>query len=145
MKNRKIISILLLTIGSLLSVAFILKIDFPQGFEVYFKREYYNQYGPLAISIELLMASYYLLIGDKKANFLLALFGFTALLDIVFHQVGLFTSIMPLYGSIILSICALLSLWFAFKNPFELKRLSYITTLLSVILAVISELFFNYY
>ena len=110
MKKRKIISLLLLIIGLILSIAFIIKIEFPQGYEGYFKREYYNQFGPLAISVELLISSYYLFIGHKKTNFTLALFGFTALLDPLFNQIGLFNSIVPLYGTIILSICALLCL-----------------------------------
>ena len=117
MKKRKIISLLLLIISVALSVAFILKIEFPQGFEAYFKREYYNQFGPLVISVELVIASCYLFIGHKKTNFTLALFGFTALLDALFNQIGLFNSIVPLYGTIILSICALLS--FVKTNDFS--------------------------
>ncbi len=144
MKKREIISLLLLIIGIALSIAFILKIEFPQGLEAYFKREYYNQFGPLAISIELLIASYYLFIGHKKTNFTLSLFGFTALLDPFFNQIGLFNSIVPLYGTIILSICGLLCLWIAFANTFKLKRLSCLATLLSVVLGVFIELFFNY-
>ncbi|EAR01262.1 hypothetical protein [Maribacter sp. HTCC2170] len=144
MKKRKIISLLLLIIGLALSVAFIIKIEFPQGFEEYFKREYYNQFGPLAISVELLIASYYLFIGHKKTNFTLALFGFTALLDPLFNQIGLFNSIVPLYGTIVLSICALLCLWLAFANTFKLKRLSNIAAILGVVLGVFVELFFNY-
>ena len=62
MEKRKIIASLLLSIGVLLSIAFLLQIDFPQGFEVYFQRAYYSQFGPLVISIELLTASYYLFI-----------------------------------------------------------------------------------
>tara|TARA_R110002049_G_scaffold47596_2_gene136950 strand:+ start:77678 stop:78001 length:324 start_codon:yes stop_codon:yes gene_type:complete len=63
MKKRKIISLLFLLFGVVLSVAFILGIEFPQGFEAYFKREYYNQFGPLAISVELLIAGYYFFVG----------------------------------------------------------------------------------
>lgn len=144
MKKRKTISLLLLIIGLALSVAFISKIKFPQGLEAYFRREYYNQFGPLAISVELLIASYYLFIGHKKTNFTLALFGFTALLDPLFNQIGLFNSIVPLYGTIILSICALLCLWLAFSNTFKLKRLSRLATIFSVVLGVFIELFFNY-
>ncbi len=144
MKKRKIISILLFIVGVVLSISFILKVEFPQGFEAYFKREYYNQFGPLAISIELLIASYYLFIRHKKANFALALFGFTALLDPLFNQIGLFNSTVPLYGTMILSICAILCLWLAFINIFNLKRLSYLATIISVILSVFVELFFNY-
>lgn len=144
MKKRKTIALLLFVIGIVLTIAFIMKIDFPQGFEAYFKREYYNQFGPLAISVELLTSSYYLFIGHKKTNFALALFGFTALLDPLFNQIGLFDSIVPLYATIIFSICALLCLWLAFTNTYKLKRLSIFAAVLSAILGVFVELFFNY-
>ncbi len=144
MKKRKISSILLTVVGIILSAAFFLMIEFPQGFEVYFRREYYNQFGPLAISLELLIAGYYLFIGHKKTNFALALFGFTALLDPIFNQIGLFDSIMPFYGTITIAICGLLSLWLAFANPFELKRLSLFVAIISLVLGVVIELFFNY-
>lgn len=144
MKKRKISSILLTVVGFILSAAFFFMIEFPQGFEAYFQREYYNQFGPLAISLELLIAGYYLFIGHKKTNFALALFGFTALLDPIFNQIGLFNSIVPLYGTITLAFCGLLSIWLAFANPFELKRLSLLVALFSLILGVIIELFFNY-
>lgn len=144
MKKRKIVAIFLLIIGLGLSVAFIMKIEFPQGFEAYFKREYYNQFGPLAISVELLIASYYLFNGHKKTNFTLALFGFTALLDPFFNQIELFNSIVPLYGTIILSLCAVLSLWLAFANTYKLKRLTYLAAFFSAVLGVFVELFFNY-
>ncbi|WP_405381939.1 hypothetical protein [Maribacter sp. LLG6340-A2] len=145
MDKRKIISLLLLLIGVVLSVAFILRIEFPQGFEAYFKREYYNQFGPLAISIELFIAAYYFFIKHKKTNFALALFGFTALLDPLLDQLGLFKSIVPLYGKIILSICGFLCIWLAFANPFGLKRLSSVVAILSLILGIFVELFFNYF
>ncbi len=144
MKKRKTIAFLLLIIGLALSIAFLMKIEFPQGFESYFKRKYYSQYGPLVISAELLIASYYLFIGHKKTNFTLALFGFTALLDPLFNQIGLFKSMVPLYGTIILSICALFCLWLAFANTYKLKRLSNLGTFFSIVLGVIVEIFFNY-
>ncbi|WP_111684161.1 hypothetical protein [Winogradskyella tangerina] len=144
MNKRKAISLLLLLIGTALSIAFLLNIDFPQGIEPYFKRAYYNQFGPLAISIELVIASYYLFKGDKKTNFALALFGFTALLDPFFDQIGLFDSLVPLYGTIILVICGLIGLWLAFSNTFKLKRLSRLAAFFSVILGIFIELFFNY-
>ncbi len=135
---------MLLVIAIAISIVFLLKIEFPSGFETYFKRAYYNQFGPLVIGIELLIASYYLLVGHEKTNFALALFGFTALLDPFFDQVGLFESIVPLYGTITLSICALFCLWLAFKNIFQLKRISFIVAFASFILGSVVELFFNY-
>jgi len=143
-EKRKTISLLLLIIALIISISFLLKIEFPQGIEAYFKQEYYTQFGPLVIGIELLIASYYLLVGDKKTNFALALFGFTALLDPIFDQIGLFESIVPLYGTIILSICALFCLWLAFKNVFKLKRITFISAFASFILGTFVELFFNF-
>ncbi len=145
MKKRNSTAIILLIVAVALSIAFLLRIDFPQGFEAYFKREYYNQFGPLAISIELLIASYYLLKGHQKTNFALALFGFTALLDPIFDKIGLFDSIVPFYGTVILLICGLYCLWLAFKNTFKLKRLSRLAAIASVVLGVFVELFFNYF
>ncbi len=144
MKKRKPISLVLLIIALVLSFSFLLKIEFPQGIGTYLQREYYNQFGPLAIGIEFLIASYYLLVGHSKTNFALALFGFTALLDPFFDQINLFESIVPLYGTIILSICALFCLWFAFKNIFKLKRISFTVAIASFILGCFVELFFNY-
>lgn len=144
MTNRKIISVLLLFAGVLFSIIFISKIEFPQGFDTYFKREYYSQFGPLAISIELLIGGYYLFKEHERTNFTLALFGFTALLDTLFNQIGLFDSPMPLYGTIIFSICALLCLWLAFSNAFQLRSITILKTIFSIILGVLTELFFNY-
>ncbi|WP_276391278.1 hypothetical protein [Eudoraea chungangensis] len=144
MKQRKTIALILLVVALVLSAAFLWQVEYPQGFEPYFKREYYNQFGPLAISVELLIAGYYLFVGDKKTNFALAVFGFTALLDPVFDQIGLFESIVPVYANFILSICAVFCLWLAFKNIFKLKRISTIVTAASFVLGVIIELFFNF-
>lgn len=144
MKNRKFTSLALLFIALTISIALLSRIDFPQGLETYFKREYYKQFGPLAIGIELLIASYYLLIKHEKTNFTLALFGFTALLDPLFDQIGLVKSTTPLYGTIILSICAFFCLWIALKNIFNLKRISLIAVLASFSLGSFIELFFNY-
>ncbi len=141
MKN---VSILLLLIAITMSIVFFLKIEFPQGFDLYFKREYYSQFGPLVISIELFIAGYYLLIEHQKANFALAIFGFTALFDFIFDQIGLFKSLMPLYGTVILTICAVLCLWIAFQNVFKLQRVSFVAVIASFILGGIIELFFNY-
>lgn len=145
MKNRKTTSSILLLVALVLGVAFLFNIEFPQGYETYFTRAYYNQYGPLILAVELLFAAYYLRIGHQKTNFSLALFGFTAILDPIFDKVGLFDSIVPLYGTIVLSICAIVSLWLAFKNVFDLKRISAVAAILSFVLGVFIELFFNYY
>ena len=143
MGKRKIIASLLLSIGVLLSIAFLLQIDFPQGFEVYFERAYYSQFGPLVISIELLTASYYLFIEHKNTNLALAIFGFTGLLDPILTKLGYLNSSMPLYGTIIIAACALLCLWLAFSNTFKLSPMTLLKITISVIIGFITEIFFN--
>ena len=116
MKNRNIVASVFIVVALVLGAIFLSEIVFPVGLEDYFKKDYYNQFGPLAISIELLIAGIYLYIGHRKANFTLALFAFTALLDPFFNIVGLFTSSVPLYATVLFLCCALLALWLAFSN-----------------------------
>lgn len=144
MKNRTIIASILLILGISLSLVFLWQIEFPQGFGAYFKRAYYSQFGPLAISIELFAAAYLSFKGHDNTNLALALFGFTALLDPLLNVLGVITSLVPLFGTIILSICGLWCLWLAFANTFRLKKLSPLMTLLSVVLSIAVELFFNF-
>ena len=144
MKTRKIIATIFIIMAIVLGVIFYIKIDFPMGLEAYFKKEYYSQFGPLAICIELLIAGFYLFTKHPKSNFTLALFGFTALLDPIFNTIGLFTSRVPTYAMVLFVIWALLALWLAFSNTFKLGRISLIGVIVSFILGITVELFFNY-
>ncbi|MCE7995611.1 MAG: hypothetical protein HEP71_26770 [Roseivirga sp.] len=144
MNKRSIISWLFIATALVLGVIFLLKIDFPVGLEPYFQKTYYGQFGPLAISIELLLAGFYLYRKHPKTNFALALFGFTALLDPLFNFAGFFVSNMPIYGTVIFSACAIVALWIALSNSFSLKKISLVTVFVSFVLGVIVELFFNY-
>ena len=144
MKTRKIIALFFIIIALVLGVIFYFKIQFPIGLEAYFKKEYYSQFGNLAISIELLIAGIYLFNKNVKVNFTLALFGFTVLLDVVFNLLGLFTSMIPVYAMVVFICCALLSLWLAFTDTFSLGRISFIGAVISFILGNAVELFFNY-
>ena len=131
-------------IALVFGIIFYKKIDFPVGLAPYFNLDFYNQFGPIAICIELLIAGYYLLKKNPKANFMLALFGFTAVLDPIFNLSGLFTSQVPLYATIVFVLCALVSLWLAFSNTFGLGRITLIGALMSFLLGNALELFFNY-
>jgi len=145
MNTRKILAVVFIAFALVLGIMFYLAIDFPRDLEAYFKKEYYTQFGPLAISVELLIAGIYLFKKHPKANFTLALFGFTALLDPIFNLIGLFSSLVPLYAAIVFVCCALLSLWLAFSDSFNLGRISFISALVSFILGNALELFFNYW
>jgi hypothetical protein len=144
MMTRKIIATVFIIIAIVLGVIFYIKIDFPIGLEAYFKKEFYSQFGPLAICIELLIAGVYLFIKHPKSNFTLALFGFTALLDPIFNTIGLFSSSVPAYGMVLFVICSLIALWLAFSNTFKMGRISLIGVIVSFILGIAVELFFNY-
>lgn len=144
MKTRKIIAFLFIAIAIPLGILFYSKIQFPTEIRAYFRLGTYNQFGPLAISIELLAAGFYLLISHKKTNFALALFAFTALLDPFFNLTGIFTSLVPVYATILFVVCAIISLWVAFSNVFETGRISFINAFGSFVLGAIVELFFNF-
>lgn len=144
MVTRKIIAAVFIIIAIVLGVIFYMQLEFPIGLEAYFKKAFYGQFGPLAICIELLIAGFYLFVKHPKSNFTLALFGFTALLDPIFNTIGLFTSSVPAYGMVLFIICSLLALWLAFSNAFKMGRLSLIGVVISFILGLAVELFFNY-
>ncbi|MDX1333678.1 MAG: hypothetical protein R3252_11650 [Robiginitalea sp.] len=144
MNKRKAIASIFLLTGVILGIIFYRNLEFPQGPEPYLQKSFYNQFGPMAIVVEMLFAGYYLMLGSSKANFALALFAFTAVLDAFFNFTGLFASGVPLYAMILFLGCAGVSLWVAFTNTFETGRISLIKALGSFILGNAVELFFNY-
>ena len=143
-ERRNQVALLFMILALALGTVFYFDLDFPTQLEGYLKREYYGQFGPLAIAVELFAAGFYLFIRHDKANFTLALFGFTAILDPFFNLVGLFTSQVPVYATVLFVICALISLWLAFSNTFNLGRISFWSALGSFLLGNAVELFFNY-
>ncbi len=144
MKTRKIIALTFIILALVLGGVFLSRIALPVGLEGYFKMDYINQFGPAAICVELLIAGYYLMTKHTKANFTLALFGFTALLDPIFNLAGLFTSLVPTYATVVFVVCALIALWLAFSNKLGLRRISFIGAFASFLLGNAVELFFNY-
>ena len=145
MKNRKAIATIFIALSLVLGVIFFLQVDFPENLEGYFKKSYYGQFGSLAICIELLIAAYYLFVGNVKSNFALALFAFTALLDIIFNLTGMFSSGVPYYAMVLFFICALISLWIAFSNAFNLGRITLLGAVTSFIIGNAIEFYFNYF
>ena len=145
MKTRKIIAALFLIIAAVFGVVFYLEIEFPTTVQAYFKKGFYGQFGRLAISVELWQAGIYLFKQHSKANFALALFGFTVLLDSIFNLAGFLSNMLPVYAMIIFVCCALLALWLAFTDTFGLGRISVVGALLSLALGTAVELVFNYW
>jgi len=145
MEKRKLIATLFIVIAVVLGIIFFLDIDYPENFEGYFKKSYYGQFGPMAICVELLVAAIYLFVGHKKSNFALALFAFTALSDILFNLTGIFISGVPNYAMVLFFVCAMLSLWIAFSNAFNLGRITLLWAITSLVLGNAIEFYFNYF
>ncbi|WP_338195454.1 hypothetical protein [Flagellimonas marinaquae] len=143
--KRKLNAILFMAIALALGALFYANSIFPKNFEAYFKPQFYNQFGPIAICIELFIAGIYLFKGHKKSNFTLALFAFTAVLDPIFDLAGLFTSNVPVYATIILLGCSFWALYLAFSNTYNLGKISVPELIISFVLGTIIELSFNYY
>jgi hypothetical protein len=145
MTKRYLISFLFIAIAIVLGIVFFSNVVFPKHHIEFFKAEQYNQFAPIALCIELLIAGFYLLKKHPKTNFALALFGFTAILDPIFDLIGLFNSLVPVYGTVIFIICAPIALWLAFTNTFGLGKITFLNTLLSFLSGCAIELFFNYF
>lgn len=143
MKTRKIIASIFIIIALILGGIFLSKIVFPQTLTSFFEKQFYSQFGPFALSIELLVAGIFLYRGGSKANFALALFGFTALLDPLFNIVGLFTNLVPIYAMVLFLCCGVVALWLAFSDVFGLGRISFWEAMGSFLLGAMIEWFFN--
>lgn len=144
MNKHKIIALIFIAIAAVLGSIFISGIATPEDLAGYFKPEYYTQFGPLAICVELLIAGIYLFLAHRSANFTLALFAFATLLDFLLNLFGVFNSTTPPYAMGLFLICAIVALWLAFDDVFELGRISLLSVLGSFVLGLAIELFFNY-
>ncbi len=143
MKKRRPIALLFILIAVSLGILFYSKIVFPEDVRSYLRLGTYDQFGPLAISIELFFAGLYLLRKHEKTNFALAVFAFTALLDPFFNLTGIFTTMVPVYGTLLFVGCALISLWVAFSNAFGTGKISVLGAVGSFLFGLVIELFFN--
>ena len=145
MNSRKILAVIFMAIAAILSILFYSKLELPTNPMGYFGREYFNQIGPIAVAIELFIAGFHLFGKKASANFTLALFAFTALLDPLFNWLGWFQTNMPVYATIIFIICALPALYLAFTDTYGLGKIKIWSAVGSFILGVLIELFFNYW
>jgi len=144
MNRHKIIASIFVIIALALGIVFSFEIRFPDQPGGYFASGYYNQFGPLALAIELFIAGIYLYMTHKKANFTLALFGFTAILDPIFNYTGILSSLVPTFATVIFLLCAIVALWLAFTDTFNLGKISATGAVVSFVLGTAFELFFYY-
>ena len=145
MESRKILASVYIVTAIILAIVFYANLEMSHDLSRYFKKEFYNQMGPIAICVEMLVAGIHLYKKHRAANFTLALFAFTALLDPVFNAIGLFDTNVPVYGTMIFIFLGIPALWIAFTNAFDMGKISWPKAVLSFVFGVLIELFFNYW
>lgn len=144
-KIRKLIAISFGVIALVIGVILFLKVDTPEHFGVYFTKAYYGEFGAIAICVELLAAAYYLFIGHKKTNFAMALFAFTAVLDIAINLLGFATIAVPYLIMLAFLVCAIVAFYIAFSNAFNLGKISLVNVIFSFVLGNAIAFYFNYF
>ena len=144
MKARICIALGFVLIGLALSIIFFSQIELPIEWRMYLRASTYDHFGPFVISVEMVAAGTAHLFSRAKANFALAIFAFTALLDPFFNLTGIFTSLVPTYATLLFVVCAILALWISFTNTFDTGRIKLLEVLKSFVLGTAIELFINY-
>lgn len=140
---RKIIATVFILISLGLGIAFYGILEKPDSLEGYFLKSYYGQFVGVALCVELFIGGCYLYMSHKKTNFTLALFGFTAVLDIVYNLIGLTTYGIPTFGVIIIAPCVLGAFWIAFSNAFDLGKIGLKWAVVSFVMGNVVEFFFT--
>ncbi|MEO1485252.1 MAG: hypothetical protein AAFU57_05875 [Bacteroidota bacterium] len=144
MKARICIALGFMFIGLALALIFFSQIEFPTDLRMYFRAGTYDQFGPFVISVEMMIAGASLLFSPAKANFALALFGFTALLDPFFNLTGIFTSLVPTYATLLFVFCAIFALFISFTDTLGTGRIKPLEVVKSFVLGTAIEVFINY-
>lgn len=144
MNYRKITGAVYAITALIYSVIFALKLDFSIQLQSYFTLEYYMQFVSLIVSMMLLFAGIYLYLKKLKTNFTLALFGHTVLEEVLFDWIEITTSNLPIYAIPIFLLFAIVALWFAYSNTFNLKRLSYKEVIVSLLFGAIESFLSGY-
>ncbi|MDG2449298.1 MAG: hypothetical protein P8M34_06655 [Saprospiraceae bacterium] len=101
------------------------------------------QFSPVIVSVMLLMGGVGLLSNHSKTNFALALFGHTALEEIIFDWLGIISHNLPLFAVALFFGCVVIALWLAYSNAFDLKRLSSKEVVLSLLIGAGESLLLN--
>ena len=97
-----------------------LRVDLP----TYFKPKYYNQFSPLILCALLITAGVFIILKHKRTNFYLAIFGYTALEELLFRAIGLPQNLWPTWLIISFLLLGGACVFLAHRNPYKLNALS---------------------
>jgi magnesium-transporting ATPase (P-type) len=127
----------LLLLGAIFTVIVFVGLEFNPDSRVWFTADYYSQFLPLYITVTLALAGIYALLKLKQANLFLAMFGHTASEEIVFSWMGFTQTALSFYAICIFFPISILSLWLAYSNRMQLKRLSLAEAVFGFLLSLV--------
>jgi len=153
MAARKIIGFIFSIIAILFSVPFMMQTDlsfdlseyFNISFKSYFSLDYLRKITPLIINLILLYGGVLLIFKPLKSNTVLALFGITVIEEALFNWFGVINTNYPIYIVFIFLCCAILSVWIAYSNKINQKRLSFTEGVSSLLLGTLINLSSYYF
>ncbi len=122
------------------NLSFDLSEYFNTSFKSYFSLGYLQKITPLIINLILLYGGILLIFKPLKSNPVLALFGFTVLEELLFNWFGVINTNYSSYIIVIFFCCAILSVWIAYSNKINQKRLSFTEAASSLFLGTLINL-----
>lgn len=140
MISRKTLSIIFGAVSIGLIVYFFSIKQFKVEFQMYFKPEFYLSFSIFIISVMLLDASISLYRNSERSNLALAIFGYTALLEILFDLIGVTPQNLPLFTYFLLLVCAIPCIWIAHTDTYETGKLSRLGLAISLAIGAIESL-----
>lgn len=124
-------------VGLVCAIVFSIPVKTNPDPSVWFTQEYYSQFLPIAISVMLLLCGVFMVFKHSKANFNLAVFGHTASEEALFSWIGLTDGSLPAWAMWIFFLLSLVTLWIAYSNVLQQKRLSVLEALFGICLGAI--------
>lgn len=151
--TRKIIGFIFSIIAIIFSAIFITQSDltfdlneyFNFSLKSYFSLDYLRKITPLIINLILLYGGILLIFKPLKLNSILALYGITVLEEVLFNWFGVINTNYSTYIIVISLCCAVLSVWIAYSNTINKKRLSFKEGASSLFLATLINLSSYYF
>lgn len=123
--------------GIAFAIVFSLPVETNSDAGVGLSPDYYSQFLPIAVSVMLFLCGLFLALDHAKANFNLAIFGHTAFEEVFFNAIGLTQSAVPAWTKWVFFILSIITLWIAYSNVLEQKRLSLAEALFGVLFGAV--------
>ena len=144
MAIRKIIGTAFSVVAFITLGIFISRTEFSIQLHSWISLKYYMQFSPYVVSIMLLYCGVYLLRRNPKANFAMAIFGYTIFEITALDWMGIVSNNLGTYTTIMFVCCAIMALWIAHANSFSLRKLSLMQILISVFIGALESLLLYY-